>query len=191
MLRATQKLDNRQAALEFNFRDVQTYHTSLDSCLPSATARVAISSSYYFLLLKGFRTVYNNIAYFAKSQLLGTDTISWRSKLAERRSSSASHDPHADVYLNILQPGQSRSSTFKSRLRNCISVNILYGWWWPLRCGGGRTLGVRQPRRLRGRLLGQYTTVWPGCHTATCPSSQAAHGSPWVYQESPCTGDNL
>lgn len=54
-------------ALKFNFR-VQIWHTTLYHCL--ATGRSTISSSYYCLLLKGFRTAYNNTAYFAKSQLL-------------------------------------------------------------------------------------------------------------------------
>lgn len=48
------------------------------------------------------------------------DTIPWRSKLAQRRSILFSHDPQADIYLNILQPGQSRASIFKSRLCSLV-----------------------------------------------------------------------
>lgn len=59
------------------------------------------------------------------------DSISWRSKLAQRRSLFLlSHDPHTNVYLNILQWQQSRASTFQKQALwfhfcgHCVAVVV-------------------------------------------------------------------
>lgn len=159
-------------ALKFNFRDVQIQHTSLYHCL--ATGRATISRSYYCLLLKGFRTAYNYTAYFAKPQLLGW--ISWRSKSAQRRSLFLfSHNPHTNVYLNILQLQQSRTSTFKSRLCGFISLSTVLQWCSDSQSLADPALAV---------VIAHYRGVWPVCHTPSCCLSLlCACRSPWLYQE--------
>lgn len=103
------------------------------------------------------------------------DTISWRSKLAQRRSILFSHDPRADIYLNILQPGQSRASIFKSRLCSfmiCehplwLMVNTVLQWWTASRSQKALMLAGESAwalqKGLETWLSCRHVSVIPGC----------------------------